>query len=374
MKTILSAFLGYLVRLPSAIVTGWDRFFFTPSDPIMLGVIRICVGCILLYIHLSCASEVLNFVGPDAWIDQEALPQLAALPDHPKFKPPPPEPGRPRPLQSELDDVEVRKSVLRAHGFSIWHVVTDPHWVKVTYYAGIGCVALFTLGLFTRFTSVLSWAFHLSYMHRSLVIWFGMDAMISFLLLYLALGPCNAVFSLDRLLKPLIGKPSQPAHPSWWATVSLRLIQLHMCVVYFISGIAKLQGRSWWDGTATWITMNAPLFNEGLPTEWMTNPALGEWFWHYVSFASTYATLAFEITFPFLIWNRHLRPWILAGAALLHGGIALFMGLGGFGAIMLTGCLAFIPSNGARWFLSALRGKSPETSSQVASQPIAELK
>jgi hypothetical protein len=357
MLSIVKALLGYLAGLPRAIVRAWDRFFFTPKDPILLGIIRILVGSIVLYVHLSSTSEALNFVGPEAWIDAEALPELATLADKERrFNPTQEE--KERALQTDLDIAEVAKSFMRQYGFSIWYVVTDPKWVMVTYYAGIVCVLLFTLGLFTRVTSVLSWAFHLSYLHRSVVIWFGMDAMFSFMLLYLALSPCNAVFSLDRVLARVIkGRPLPPAAPSSWATVCLRLIQLHMCVVYFISGVAKLKGESWWVGLATWQTMNAPLFNEGLPTEWMTDTRLGEWFWHYVSFGTTYLTLAFEIAFPFLIWNRHLRPWLIAAAVVMHGGIAVFMGLGGFGAIMLTNCLAFVPPAGARWFLASLAGK-----------------
>ncbi|MFT3883817.1 MAG: hypothetical protein QM703_29820 [Gemmatales bacterium] len=66
-----------------------------------------------------------------------------------------------------------------------------------------------------------------------------------------------------------------PIQPLWSATLALRLIQIHMCIVYFISGLAKLQGSTWWNGSATWLTMNSPLFNEGVDLSWMTDPAHG---------------------------------------------------------------------------------------------------
>src|SRR5436190_8780019 len=156
MGTILKAFFGYLARVPAAVARGWDRFFFMPKDPIVLGILRILVGSIVLYVHVSSASEVLNFIGPEAWIDAEALPQLATLAERDaRFNPTPEE--REKALPSELDFAAVHKQFLKPYGFSIWFVISDPYWVKVTYFAGIGCVALFTLGLFTRVTSVLTW-------------------------------------------------------------------------------------------------------------------------------------------------------------------------------------------------------------------------
>ena len=54
----------------------------------MLGVIRILTGSVLLYIHVSCVGEALNFVGPHAWVDEQALPEVALIPQHPYYKPP----------------------------------------------------------------------------------------------------------------------------------------------------------------------------------------------------------------------------------------------------------------------------------------------
>lgn len=353
MLTILQAFFGYLIRVPLAVVRGWDRFFFTPADPMVLGIIRITVGSILFYIHITCINSVLDFVGPEAWVDEQVFSELYDVVKHPKYQL-----NTPLPMQNEIDEQAVRDRSRQPYGFSIWFVVNDPFWVKAIYYAGIVCVALFTLGFMTRLTGLLSWAFHLSYMHRAMMIWFGMDAMMSFMLLYLVISPCGSVLSLDRLIARWIkGEQLAPVRPMWSANLALRLMQVHMCIVYFVAGIAKLQGSTWWGGGATWLTMNAPLFNEGLDIGWLTDPRLGEWFWHYFCFATTYITLAFEISFPFLIWNRFLRPWMLFAAVMLHVGIALFMGLGGFGAIMLSGCMSFLPAGGVRWFLDSLIGR-----------------
>lgn len=357
MLTILQTLFGYLARVPSAVVRGWDRFFFKPADPLVLGVIRIVAGSVLFYVHISCASVVMDFIGPDAWVDEQVFSEIHDLDQHPKNKL-----QDIMPLPNELDIHAMRMRMIKPYGFSIWFLINDPFWIKVTYFGGIVCVGLFALGFMTRITSILSWAFHLSYMHRAMMIWFGMDAMISFIMLYLCVGPSGSALSLDRLLaRWRKGSALPQVQPLWSANLALRLIQVHMCIVYFIAGIAKLQGNTWWDGTATWLTMNSPLFNEGLDLNWMTDQRMGEWFWYYLCFFSTYMTLAFEISFPFLVWNRYLRPWLLFMAFALHGGIALFMGLGAFGIVMLAGCMAFIPPNGMRWMLNSLLGRKTET-------------
>src|SRR5579871_540026 len=47
---------------------GLDRFFFHPSDPTALGLIRISAGLIVLYVHLVYCIGLMNYLGPDGWI------------------------------------------------------------------------------------------------------------------------------------------------------------------------------------------------------------------------------------------------------------------------------------------------------------------
>ena len=32
--------------------------------------------------------------------------------------------------------------------------------------------------------------------------------------------------------------------------MSIRLIQIHLCLIYLCSGLSKLHGESWWNGSA----------------------------------------------------------------------------------------------------------------------------
>ena len=48
--------------------------------------------------------------------------------------------------------------------------------------------------------------------------------------------------------------------PTVSANLALRLIQLHLVVIYGMAGLGKLQGPSWWNGMAIWGTMTAGEF------------------------------------------------------------------------------------------------------------------
>ena len=47
------------------------RFFFSPTDPTVLGFMRIMTGLVLLYTHAAYTPDLQEFMGPDAWWDQQ---------------------------------------------------------------------------------------------------------------------------------------------------------------------------------------------------------------------------------------------------------------------------------------------------------------
>src|SRR5438105_2017365 len=46
-----------------------NRFFFNPADPTSLGLIRICGGLVVLYIHLVYAWGLQSYFGEHGWYD-----------------------------------------------------------------------------------------------------------------------------------------------------------------------------------------------------------------------------------------------------------------------------------------------------------------
>lgn len=229
--------------------------------------------------------------------------------------------------------------------FSLWFTVTDPAEMRWLHAVVLITSLLFLAGFCTRITAALTWFFFLNYVHRVPNIMFGADSMLSIVLLYLMIGPSGAALSVDRLIARKWGRNYQtrPA-PSVGANLALRLLQIHLCIIYGVAGLAKLMGNSWWNGIAVWGTIAhyemAPMTNSlyiGTLRLLAESAAVFSTF----LFVGTYFTLAFEIGYPFLIWLPRFRRLFVSLAFVLHGLIGVIMGLASFSIIMFVMNMAF---------------------------------
>jgi len=132
------------------------------------------------------------------------------------------------------------------------------------------------------------------------------------------------------------------ATPSIAANIATRIFQLHLCIIYLFGGLAKARGVSWWDGTAMWYSV-ANYEYQSIDLTWIAN---------YPRFftAMTHVTLFWEIFYCALVWPRLTRPIALAIAVVVHGGIALFLGMITFGLMMIAANIVFLrPETLLRW-------------------------
>src|SRR5262249_19115112 len=144
----------------------------------------------------------------------------------------------------------------------------------------------------------------------------------------------------------------------------LRLINVHMCVIYFFAGISKLQGESWWTGQAIWRAV-ANLEYQSIDMTWMA--------WHpWLVNLATHVSVLWEISFCALIWRPRLRPLILVGAVVLHVGIGACLGMWTFGLIMLVGCMSFLPPDRVRDLVAALARDRSRSAPGLAFFPSSE--
>ena len=124
------------------------------------------------------------------------------------------------------------------------------------------------------------------------------------------------------------------AHSAHW------VCRLQLLFVYFTAGFYKLNGKLWQEGTSIFYILQNPDFG----TEWTTQ------FVHtlpMISIVMTYSTVAFQVSFPFFVWFKKLRPLLFLAGAGLHLGIAFMMGLAEFGLILIVAyTFWFTPS----WF------------------------
>jgi hypothetical protein len=204
---------------------------------------------------------------------------------------------------------------------------------------------MFTLGLGTRVTSVLACIISISYSSRLFFASFGLDQINAMLAFYLAVSNSGHAFSLDRYWfgRQDDGGTRWIAPPSIGANIGLRLIQLHMCVIYLFAGLAKLEGSSWWQGFAMWQAF-ASYEYQTLDLTWL---APYDFAWNLM----THVVILWEVSYAVLIWFPLTCPLMILGAVLTHVGIGAALGMWTFGLIMLVGNAAFISPKVARRYL-----------------------
>src|SRR5262249_42407911 len=143
--------------------------------------------------------------------------------------------------------------------WSVYFHITDTTAIVACHIGFLIAMAMFTVGFATRVTSVLAWVGVISYIQRTPTTVFGMDTMMNILMVYLMIGPSGATLSVDRWIQKWRarkeGREPDPVQPSVMANFAIRLMQVHFCFIYMASGLSKLQGPAWWNGTALWGTM-----------------------------------------------------------------------------------------------------------------------
>ena len=278
-------------------LAAWNTFWFTPADPLPLAVVRICAGGLFTWASLVWLLDADAFFGMAGWLPPEDVWRM-----------------NDQPWQ-----------------WSWYFAAPSAGGIRVLAGVTLGAAILLTIGLATPLAAVVSLAGFVSAANRAPLNVFGFDDVLGMLLIALAVGPSGAVLSVDSLLS----RGMQRAAPSVLANVALRLIQIHLCVIYFFSGCGKLLGASWWEGTAIWGSV-ANVQYRTLDLTWLARHPL-------VVNLITLATLFWEVSYPALVWPRLTRRLVLTMAVLVHLGIGLAMGMMEFGLAMIVANMAFVP-------------------------------
>ncbi|PYJ78953.1 MAG: hypothetical protein DME69_06675 [Verrucomicrobia bacterium] len=195
-----------------------------------------------------------------------------------------------------------------------------------------GCCLL--LGLFCRPAAIIAWFLHLCAAESGGLLAYGADNFMTMGLFYLMLSPLPDRYSLDhRLVKT---KPKDPQLLGFWR----RVLQLHLCFVYFFGGLAKCLGSGWWDGTNLWRSLTRPPFNIISPDVLIRFkyllPVLG------------ISICLLELGYVFFIWMKKTRSVWLVCILGMHVAIGLTMGMYLFALIMIVlNLAAFGPDFGS---------------------------
>jgi uncharacterized membrane protein YphA (DoxX/SURF4 family) len=301
-------------------IAAWDRFWFTPRIPHLMGVLRILTGCMLLYSHLVLFSDLDSFIGTNAWISNEVVSDLH---------------------DGTLSGPDATWSYLRS--------LDSPVLIGMHHFVTIIITAMFAVGFLTRFTAPLAWFLQLMLIHRLTGALFGFDQIVTYAAMYVMLAPSGGIYSVDAIFRRRLADRRESNRFVAWlfpdsestvsSNIATRLLQIHLCVIYLFGALAKARGVSWWDGTAIWYAIGNFEY-QSMDMTWLAD-------WPRVFSAMSHITLFWELFYVVLIWPRATRPVMLGMAIALHGGIAIALGMKTFGLMMIAANFVFLPT---KWF------------------------
>ena len=180
---------------------AWNTFWFTPADPLPLAVVRIFAGALLTWASFVWWLDAEAFFSHDGWQRPENVWRM-----------------NDQPWQ-----------------WSWYFAAGSAGMARVLAGITLAAAVMLTLGIATPLAAVVSLAGLISAVNRAPLNVFGLDDTLGMLLIAVAVGPAGAVLSVDRLLAPDIAA----GRPSVRANLAIRLIQVHLCVIYLFSGLGR---------------------------------------------------------------------------------------------------------------------------------------
>lgn len=281
---------------------NFDQYFFGGSvvNPEFLVFFRICIGVVVLAHFLSVLPDFALLYGMNSIIPSD-IHTVTVNKDILLFN----------------EIIDFLNSVTRAESIS----------VAIFQYSYIILAVLIITGFYSRISAILLLILQVALVKSSYLFSYGADFFTSMSLMYIALLPSDDYSSIRNSLK-LISRRSD-------LTPFRRVFQIHICIVYFVSGFEKLTGYNWRNGESVWKAIHLI----GFPNDFELNfNSLGEYPWVFI--AAGWFTIVVEMLYPLFINIKRTRTLWLCLTISLHCGIALILNLYFFSAIMITWNLA----------------------------------
>lgn len=198
----------------------------------------------------------------------------------------------------------------------------------------LGAGFCLVMGLFSRSAAIVAWLLQLAAAKTGGLFTYGADNFITIGLFYLMIAPLP-----DRWSWYFWRERPRPPNPQRLG-FHRRALQIHLCLIYFFSGLTKGLGADWWNGENLWRALTSPPFDR-VPIELVSLfspilPALGV------------SICLLEISYAFLIWPSWSRQAVLVITCAMHLAIGLLMGMYLFGVIMLVLNIAAFGVTGIR--------------------------
>lgn len=183
------------------------------------------------------------------------------------------------------------------------------------------CLSL-ACGFMTRPCAILLLFLHLILIKGSDLYSYGIDNFKTIVLFYCCIFPVGKQFAVDNVV---FGR-NTILHP----TPYRRILQIHLCLVYFFSGLEKLMGYNWHNGESIWKALHLPFFSTDLSFHIDSLSA-----YPLVFIILGWGVILIELGYPFFMYYQKTRTLWLILTVLLHLGILLGLSLYFFSALMI---------------------------------------
>lgn len=237
-----------------------------------------------------------------------------------------------------------------AFSFSLFNWGDSLGWMWTVHVFALVVSALFLLGVIPHLTGVLALVFHLSYLHRNPAVLLEVDSLLTMGLIYLLLSPVGKVLKISffsRHAEKGGGYLKQGnGEPKYWGGMASRVLQVHLSILYFQSGLSKLQ-PDWLKGVAFW---HPRLGEMPFSLEILTGA-------EYLLPLLVTSLAVFELFFGVLIWLPRLRYTVLFTAWTVHLLVGVFWGTLPYNLTMIALTFVFIRAHHAEaitWVFSQI--------------------
>lgn len=182
-------------------------------------------------------------------------------------------------------------------------------------------------------TAFFIWFFYVNLMDRAWLAGSGGQQLIANLLFWNILLPCGSGSDQGTgSWRSIIG------HSAFW------IVRFQLLLAYTATGLHKLTGVHWVDGTALGIVATDPAFGPMWVAEDPSIAALITW-----------AVLLFQITFPLAVWLRSTRyVWLCIGC-LFHLSTAVWMDIPEMGMAFIAAYPIWLYSTDSERVLGTIR-------------------
>ncbi|WP_036385057.1 HTTM domain-containing protein [Muricauda sp. MAR_2010_75] len=185
--------------------------------------------------------------------------------------------------------------------------------------------AFLLVGFYSRLFSLILFLGYLILVSTMPLFTYGKDVFLQIILFYFLFLPTGNSYSIDNYLKNL--KKRKCYRKSHYSRLGLRVVQIHLCIVYLSAGIEKIFLPEWWNGETMWYALTQKDFSSIELGFLKNHPIIFTVLGIYV--------IAIEVSYFILMWIPKTRKIVLINIILIHLAIAISMKMPMFAALMI---------------------------------------